>query len=164
MSDYRRVIETPAQVRSVMAEAFLVAKQASVGGKLMVTLSKLDKSRQQECKYHAIIADIYETGDVDGVPMREKVSDAALLKAVLVGRFEYELLQQGVRLRKPGRFAYDWERMTPVTERASTRDFSVREARNFIDFLHAEGARYNVQWSPIVTRIYEEMTQKEREE
>ncbi|MET4160501.1 hypothetical protein ABIE61_000315 [Marinobacterium sp. MBR-111] len=153
MSESQVVITSPDSLRDRMMRVWELVNQAvRAGGSVAVTIGKPNKSRDQERKYHAMIGDIAKQVTFYGT----KRHSAEVWKALLVEMFERERQAMGEPLRKPGRLvpSLDGERM--VSLRPSTRDFSVQEGRDFIEFLYAQGVEMGVDWSEPALRVYEQ--------
>ena len=151
MSKWVRTIDDPNRFVDVMNEVWQAAEKGLKAGAVLVTLGRPTRSIEQNAKFHAIISDIHRQcfrgHSIEG------------LKAVLVAQFAREVEQQGTPLSHPGEQAWDWKNECPVYVRPSTTKFTRAEAAQFIEFLYATGSEYGVIWSPIVTRIYDEMRQ-----
>ena len=148
--NWTRTITTE-NLRDMMTQAYYEAQNAILSGNLLVTLSRPSRSADQNAKFHALINDIQK--------QCFRGYEFEHLKAALVNQFEHEMRDAGTPLSKPGTTTWDWINQEKVTVRPSTKDFSKAEASAFIEFLYATGVEYNVSWSPIVTRIYDEMRQ-----
>src|SRR5699024_1534552 len=116
-------------------------------------------------KVSRAISDIRAQGavaDPEGNKRRLSASSLEDVKAALVDAFSDEMDQQGSPLRKPSRHTWNWISKRFVYVRPSTTDFNKEEASNFIEFLYLTGTDMGVQWSPIVTQIYNEYREAQK--
>src|SRR5690554_2592622 len=142
----------------------MVCKRA-LKSPVLVTLGRPSRSLQQNAKFHALISDIRAQGivsDPEGNKRRLSASSLEDVKAALVDAFSDEMDQQGAPLRKPSRHTWNWISKRFVYVRPSTTDFNKEEAGNFIEFLYSTGTDMGVQWSPIVTQIYNEYREAQK--
>lgn len=142
---------TAENLREIMTQAYHEAQKAIAGGSLLVTLTRPSRSADQNAKFHALISDIQK--------QCFRGYEFEHLKAALVNQFEKAMREAGTPLSHPATTTWDWVNQERVTVRPSTTQFNKAEASAFIEFLYATGVEYNVIWSPIVTRIYDEMRQ-----
>ena len=140
-----------AQMRTVME----TARKGLEAGPVVVTLGRIKKSRQQECCYHAIIGDIASQVVFDG-----KRFDEAIWKSKLVDEFDEEMRLAGCPLAHPGRTAMSQDGRRLLTIIAKTSQFSVKEASEFIEFLHAKAVEYDVQLSNKTLEYYQELEEQ----
>ena len=131
------------------------------GKGIELVVRRPNKVRDQEAKYHAMIADIARAGSISYGAITVDFSAFAVdpvmaAKALLVVWYEQDLKSQGESLSKPSAWIVDPVTGAPITVRASTKEFSVKEAANFIEFLHAVGAENKVSWSDPETKSYEQ--------
>lgn len=117
------------------------AVQAAPDG-YMVQISEPTKKREQEEKYHAMIGDIAKQCEFMGGKL-----DADDWKRLLVDMFAKVMRDLGTPLHHDGRVipSLDYERVVQLG--IQTRDFWVREAADFIEYLYAFGAEKGVRWS-----------------
>lgn len=125
----------------------------SMGKKYKISVLELSKSRLQEEKYHAMICDIVKTckikinGMIIDFEQFGKSAANEYGKSVLVRWYQLECEGSGEPLRHNG-FSY----IDPVdgqkcAVRPSTKDFTVKEAAGFIEFLYCTGTDHGVVWS-----------------
>lgn len=118
-----------------------------------VTFSEPKKKREQEEKYHAMIGDIAKQCDYH----LRKLSPESW-KRLLVEAFVHVMRDQAKAQGKPDPFprggallpSLDGLRIVQVE--VLTRDFTVSQASEFIEYLYAFGADRGVTWSEPVTR------------
>lgn len=157
-------IQDASRVDSILSYARVKISEAIQSGAVSVILGRPSKSRDQEAKYHTMIGDIAKTVfmpviDAEGNvwPNLTKKHDSVYWKAVLVDGFEQELRGHGVKLRKPSRIfrSLDGERW--VTERASTKEFTVQHGSMFIEYLYAQGVELGATFSEKALAYYDEV-------
>ncbi|WP_110599793.1 hypothetical protein [Salinicola lusitanus] len=141
-------IATIRDLHGAMAMITNMAGRGLEGGTIEIAIRRPGKSRIQEAKYHAMIADIHRQCfrgySVDGV------------KAVLVNQFALELEEQGTPLANPGQKVWDWKSQEAVYVRPTTTKFRKAEAAAFMEFLYATGAELGVAWSEPALKAYSE--------
>ena len=117
------------------------AVQAAPDG-YMVQISEPTKKREQEEKYHAMIGDIAKQCEFMGGKL-----DADDWKRLLVDMFAKVMRDMGTPLHHDGRVipSLDYERVVQLG--IQTRDFWVREAADFIEYLFSFGAENGVIFS-----------------
>ena len=117
------------------------AVQAAPDG-YMVQISEPTKKREQEEKYHAMIGDIAKQCEFMGGKL-----DADDWKRLLVDMFAKVMRDLGTPLHHDGRVipSLDYERVVQLG--IQTRDFWVREAADFIEYLYAFGAEKDVRFT-----------------
>lgn len=115
----------------------------------MAVFSEPTKKRVQEEKYHAQIGDIAEQTTYAG-----KKWDADDMKRILVDEFADEMRNLGTPLHGDGRLIPSENGRRVIQLGVQTRDFYVKEASAFIEWLYAYGAQRDVIWSePIATNF-----------
>lgn len=124
-----------ARTRAVQA-----IEQAPTGWR--VTLAPPGKKREQEEKYHAQIGDIAAQTTYAG-----KAWDRDDMKRILVDEFAEEMRLAGTPLHHDGRLIPSENGRRVIQLGIQTRDFYVKEASAFIEFLYAWGAQRDVAWS-----------------
>ena len=109
-----------------------------------VTFQPATKKRAQEEKYHAQIGDIAQQTTYAG--RRWGTED---MKRILVDEFAAEMRSAGTPLHADaeGRLIPSEDGRRVIQLGIQTRDFWVREASEFIEFLNAWGADRCVVWS-----------------
>lgn len=107
----------------------------------MVMFSEPLKRRAQEEKYHAMIGDIAR--QVEHIGRKWHKDD---MKRLLLDDFADEMRSAGTPLRGDGRVTPSLDGRRIVQLGVQSRDLSVKEAANFIEFLYAFGAQRDVKW------------------
>jgi hypothetical protein len=108
----------------------------------MVVFSEPVKKRIQEEKYHAMIADIARQVEHIG-----RKWDADDFKRLLIDDFADEMRAAGTPLHHDGRVIPSLDGRRIVQLGIQSRDFYVKEAAAFIEFLYAFGAARDVRWT-----------------
>ena len=108
----------------------------------MVVVSEPVKKRIQEEKYHAMIGDIARQVEHIG-----RKWDADDMKRLLIDEFADEMRAAGTPLHHDGRVVPSFDGRRIVQLGVQSRDFYVKEAAAFIEFLYAFGAARDVVWS-----------------
>jgi hypothetical protein len=108
----------------------------------MVVVSEPVKKRIQEEKYHAMIADIARQVEHIGRKWHE-----ADMKRLLIDDFADEMRMAGTPLHHDGRVIPSLDGQRIVQLGIQSRDFYVKEAAQFIEFLYAFGAARDVRWT-----------------
>ncbi len=98
----------------------------------MVVFSEPVKKRAQEEKYHAMIGEIAH--QVEHVGRRWDADD---MKRILIDEFAYEMRLAGTPLQHDGRVAPSFDGRRIVQLGIQSRNFTVGEAAQFIEFLYA---------------------------
>ena len=108
----------------------------------MVVISEPVKKRIQEEKYHAMIGDIAK----QSLFMGQKC-DVDDWKRLLVDAFAKVMRDAGTPLHHDGRVvpSLDFERVVQLG--IQTKDFYVKEAADFIEYLYSYGADKGVVWT-----------------
>ena len=119
-------------------------------GPVVLTFGREGKSRDQEAKYHAMIAD-FQPLTIEG-----RQYDAEIWKAKLLQDFDLEMKEQGTPLSHPGRRTMSLDGREMIYVRPTSTKFKKAEAANFIEYLYAKGAEYGIKWSERALAIYEE--------
>ena len=108
----------------------------------MVVISEPRKRRIQEEKYHAMIGDIARQVEHIG-----RKWDAEDMKRLLVDEFADEMRAAGTPLHHDGRVIPSLDGRRIVQLGIQTREFTVKEAAQFIEYLLAFGSERNVKWT-----------------
>lgn len=108
----------------------------------MVVFSEPTKRRIQEEKYHAMIGEIAE--QVEHIGRKWDLDD---MKRLLVDEFADEMRSAGTPLHHDSRVTPSFDGRRIVQLGIQTRDFYVKEAAQFIEFLNAFGAMRGVVFS-----------------
>jgi hypothetical protein len=108
----------------------------------MVVMSEPVKRRIQEEKYHAMIADIARQVEHIG-----RKWDSDDMKRLLIDDFADEMRIAGTPLHHDGRVIPSLDGQRIVQLGIQSRDFYVKEAAQFIEFLYSFGAARGVKFS-----------------
>lgn len=108
----------------------------------MVVISEPTKKRAQEEKYHAMIDDIAAQTDYAG-----KRWDEDDMKRILIDEFAEEMRLAGTPLHHDGRLIPSENGRRVIQLGIQSREFYVKEASQFIEFLYAWGSDRGVRWS-----------------
>lgn len=112
------------------------------GHQLMLRVTQIVKKREQEEKYHAMIADIARQVQHIG-----RYWDADDMKRLLVDEFAEEMRLAGQPLHHDSRVTPSLDGKRIVQLGIQTREFWVSEASAFIEYLYCFGAQRGVQWT-----------------
>lgn len=107
-----------------------------------VVVSEPTKKRVQEEKYHAMIGEIAQQVEHIG-----RKWDADDMKRLLIDEFADEMRMAGTPLHHDGRVIPSFDGRRIVQLGIQSRDFYVKEAAQFIEFLIAFGAQRGVEFS-----------------
>ncbi len=113
----------------------------------MVVVSEPVKKRIQEEKYHAMIGDIAR--QVEHIGRKWEADD---MKRLLIDEFADEMRAAGTPLHHDGRIVPSFDGRRIVQLGIQSRDFYVKEAAAFIEFLYAFGAMRDVRWTEPAAR------------
>jgi len=127
--------------RSRAAQECLSAPDGSV-----VDFSEPKKKRIQEERYHAMIGDISK--QVEHIGRKWELDD---MKRLLIDEFSEEMRLAGTPLHHDGRVIPSLDGCRIVQLGIQSRDFYVKEAAQFIEYLFAFGAQHGVKWSDELT-------------
>lgn len=108
----------------------------------MVVFSEPVKKRAQEEKYHAMIGEI--AAQVEHIGRMWSADD---MKRLLIDDFADEMRASGTPLHGDGRVVPSLDGRRIVQLGVQSRDFTVGEAAQFIEFLYAFGAQRGVTFS-----------------
>lgn len=120
--------------------AIQAVKEAADG--MVVRISPPQKKREQEEKYHAMIGDIARQVEYAG-----RKWDSEDMKRLLIDEFAEEMRQAGTPLHHDSRVVPSFDGRRIVQLGIQTRQFYVKEASDFIEYLFAFGAQHGVVWS-----------------
>lgn len=137
MTDKRKFILAHPEARQ---RAIHAVSEAPVG--FSVTIAPPVKKREQEEKYHAMIGDI--AAQVEYAGRKWSADD---MKRLLVDEFAEEMRQAGTPLHHDSRVVPSFDGRRIVQLGIQTREFRVKEASDFIEYLFAFGAQHDVVWS-----------------
>jgi hypothetical protein len=105
----------------------------------MVVVSEPTKKRIQEEKYHAMIGEI--AAQVEHIGRKWDADD---MKRLLIDEFAEEMRLAGTPLHHDGRVIPSFDGRRIVQLGIQSRDFYVKEAAQFIEFLYSFGAARGV--------------------
>lgn len=108
----------------------------------MVVVSEPTKKRVQEEKYHAMIGDIADQTEYAG-----KRWDRDDMKRILIDEFAEEMRLAGTPLHHDGRLILSENGRRVIQLGIQSREFRVKEASAFIEFLHMWGSDRGVKWT-----------------
>jgi hypothetical protein len=108
----------------------------------LVQISEPTKKRAQEERYHAMIFDIAQQSEYAG--RRWEGDD---MKRILIDEFADEMRNSGTPLHHDGRLIPSENGRRVIQLGIQSRDFYVREASAFIEFLFAWGSERGVVWT-----------------
>ena len=108
----------------------------------VVRVSEPQKKREQEEKYHAMIGDIARQTTYAG-----RRWDADDMKRILVDEFAEEMRLAGTPLHHDARLIPSENGRRVIQLGIQTREFYVKEAAQFIEFLYAWGSNRDVRWT-----------------
>jgi hypothetical protein len=128
--------------------------RALIHGPMQIELKPESKSRNQEAKYHSMIADISKTVSIEG-----RTYTPVVWKALLVDEFEEELRANGEALSKPGKVVVSLDGRRAVSVRPTTTAFLKKEGSDFIQFLYMKGGELGATFTEKSLQHYEEMMQ-----
>ena len=126
-----------ASARQNAAQAVIAAPAG-----FMVQISEPTKKRIQEEKYHAMVSDIAR--QVEHIGRRWDTDD---MKRLLVDECAEEMRIAGMPLHHDSRVTPSLDGKRIVQLGIQTREFRVKEAAQFIEYLYAFGADRGVRWS-----------------
>lgn len=135
-------IKDKTSLRDTMQTVWENVCQGIKAGPVVVELGRVNKSREQEKRYHAMIGDIAKQIDFDG-----KKFSVEVWKAKLVDQFEEEYRAMGKTLSTPGFCVVSLDGRRAVQVRPSTTRFKSAEASDFIEYLFSFGAGESIEWS-----------------
>lgn len=118
---------------SARANASTYCAEAPDG--FMVVFSEPTKKRIQEEKYHAMIGEISKQVEHIG-----RKWDSDDMKRLLIDEFAEDMRLAGTPLHHDGRIIPSFDGRRIVQLGIQSRDFYVKEAAQFIEFLYAFGA------------------------
>lgn len=110
----------------------------------VVTISEPVKKREQEERYHAMIGDIAAQCTFMG-----KRWDREDWKRLLIDLFAKTMRELGTPLHHDGQIVPSLDGTGVVQLGVQSRNFRVKEAAEFIEFLFAYGAQNSVRWSEL---------------
>lgn len=140
MKHLERVIDANT-LRDTMTNVYQLTREQIGNSRLVVIVTELSKSRLQEKKYHALIRVIAKQ-----VVFGRKRYSPRVWKAKLVEQFSHDRAEMDMPLRYPATTTTSLDGRREITVRPSTTDFSVSEAKDFIEFLYATGIELGVCW------------------
>ena len=130
-------LRTPEQATTLMQTIWPKVKEAIKGGKhLSLEIKAVNKSREQEEKYHAMIGDIAKQASHLGSKW-----DAESWKRLLVDQF---LRENGMY---NGKILQNLDGTGIVQLGFQTRNFTKEQASDFVEWLHAWGAENGITYT-----------------
>lgn len=156
-------------LRARMLSVFETVRATLIGGQVEIIIQRPSKSREAECKYHAMIGDIARTVefeceeyDAEGrvVAIERRRYDTEVWKAKLLDEFDREMKRQGTPLSHPGRVVMSLDGKRYITVRPSSAKFRKGESAQFIEFLYATGIELGATFSDPSLRYYEEISER----
>lgn len=111
---------------------------------LRVVFSEPKRKDIQSDKFHAMIGDIAKQSDYAG-----KRWDADDMKRILVDEFADEMRNSGAPLHHDGRLIPSENGRRVIQLGIQTREFWVKEAAQFIEYLYAYGVDRGVVWTEL---------------
>jgi hypothetical protein len=108
----------------------------------MVSVSEPTKKRAQEERYHAMIGDISVQAEYAGKKWHRED-----MKRILLDEFADEMRSAGTPLHHDGRLIPSEDGRRVIQLGIQSREFLVKEASAFIEFLFAYGADRQVRWT-----------------
>jgi len=138
MSNDKRIFIFAHDTARKLAAAYCM--QAPAG--YVCTIQEPTKKRLQEEKYHSMVGDIAD----QCLFMQQKWSREDW-KRLLVDAFAKAMREAGTPLHHDGRVVPSLDHERVVQLGIQTREFRVKEAINFIDYLYAYGNENGVVWS-----------------
>ena len=121
-------------------------------GPVVVEIKRQTRTLEINNKFHAMIADIAKTVDLD-----QEYSFEAW-KALLVDGFEEELRANSEKLRHGSKVVLSLDKKRAVTIRPSTTKFLKSEASQFIEYLYQFGAEHGARFTEKSLAIYDEIS------
>jgi hypothetical protein len=138
MSERRVFILSHPQARQRAIDAVRMAADGEV-----VRISPPAKTREQEAKYHAQIADIARQCS----EFRDRGYDEDDVKRLLIDAFAHVMREAGTPLHHDGRVVPSLDGRRVVQLGIQSSKFWKNEASQFIEHLYAWGAENGVEWS-----------------
>lgn len=118
-------------------------KNSPAGSKVVIDDNpKVDKSRIQEEKYHAMIADIARQTTYAGNKWI-----ALDMKRILIDEFAEEMRNLDAPLHHDSRIIPSENGKRIIQLEIHSSNFYVKEAADFIEFLYAWGSQRDVRWT-----------------
>jgi len=140
---------TQDNVKTEMTKVWEMANKGLKGGPVLVTLGREKKSRAQEKCYHAQINDFAKI-EVNGSIHKPKI-----WKAMLVTEFAKERMEMGKPLAKGVQHVLSLCGQFMITVRPETKEFTIPDANEFIEFLNAKAVEYEVVFSNTALTAYQ---------
>ena len=140
---------TQDNVKTEMTKVWEMANKGLKGGTVLVTLGREKKSRAQEKCYHAQINDFAKI-EVNGSIHKPKI-----WKAMLVTEFAKERMEMGKPLAKGVQHVLSLCGQFMITVRPETKEFTIPDANEFIEFLNAKAVEYEVVFSNTALTAYQ---------
>ena len=137
------------QLRPQMERAWnIVKEQVEANQKIVIEIKKWSRTMEQNRKFHVMIRDIHQ--------QKFRGNRFGAVKALCVREFEVEYeASSNTKLRYPSDVIWSRKLQEWVTNRPSTRDFSIEEGGQFIEYLYMFGTEEGVNWSEKAAEIYQ---------
>jgi len=142
---------TLANVKDEMRKVWDMANKGLKAGDVIVTLGREGQTDLQSKCYHAMLGDIAKQVDLG-----DKKYDLEVWKGLLVSDFAKEKHEMGEPLRRGNKWVPSLCGTHMVPIRPSTKDFRKAEGSDFIEYLMAKGAEYDVQYTDYAMKSYEQ--------
>lgn len=137
MSERRKFVLVSSAVRGLAARSIHTAPEG-----WEVLLQPPVKRREQEERYHAMLGDIAAQWIFMG-----RRWDRESMKRLLIDAFAQVMKDQGTPLRHDGSVVPSIDGQRVVQLGVQSRQFTVREASEFIEYLNEFGADHAIRWS-----------------
>ena len=135
-------------VKAEMLKVWDMVNKGLKGGPVLLTLGREKKSRAQEKCYHAQINDFAK------IEFNGSVHKPKIWKAMLVTDFAKERMESGNPLAAGTKHVLSLCGQFMITVRPETKEFSVPDANDFIEYLNAQAVEYEVVFSNTALRAY----------
>ena len=149
MTTLRARLINAQQASTWLRNAYETLKAELLAGHVFTVRIGPEKRRDvQNDKYHAQIEDIAKQTEYAG-----KRWDEDDMKRILIDEFAEEMRNAGTPLHHDGRLIPSENGRRVIQLGIQSREFWVKEASAFIEFLYAWGAERDVQWSEPVEEV-----------
>lgn len=138
------------RLKPALNKAHEVALKYLEKGGVELVIQAPSKSREMEKKYSAMIGDISKQVTF----YKGKKYSAKNWKTQLIEQFAKEMRDMNEPLTHDSEIIMSLDGLREITNRPSSTDFRVAEAKNFIEYLYATGAEYNIVWSESAIKAY----------
>jgi|TARA_R110000772_G_scaffold184649_1_gene295685 hypothetical protein len=144
-------ITDPERLEAAINKIREIATKYLEEGSTVIEIKQASKEREMKKKYHAMIGDISKQVTF----YKGKKYNTATWKTQLIEQFATEMREMGKPLTHDSKTIPSLDGLREIIERPSSTDFKVKESSNFIEYLYATGAEFNVAWSEHSLRAYE---------